>query len=215
MSGMYESSGVMQLDVPMRIEPLKIEGAFTLTPQLHGDPRGLFFEWFKAPVFVQAAGHDLTLSQANCSVSSRGTLRGIHYADVPPGQAKYVTCLAGRVLDIVVDIRVGSPTFGTWDSVELDTDTRRVVYLSEGLGHGFVALEDNSTVVYLCSTTYNPSGEHEIDPFDADLDIDWGVARQDASLSAKDAAAPGLHAARKAGLLPDYHECLGYRSSLT
>jgi dTDP-4-dehydrorhamnose 3,5-epimerase len=175
----------------------------------------MFFEWFKAPVFAQAAGHSLTLSQANCSVSSRGTLRGIHYADVPPGQAKYVTCLAGRVLDIVVDLRVGSPTFGTWEAVELNTTTRRVVYLSEGLGHGFVALEDDSTVVYLCSTTYNPGGEHEIDPFDADLGIEWGISRQEASLSAKDSAAPGLHAARHAGLLPDYHQCRDYRSSLT
>lgn len=198
----------------MQIQQLPIDGAFVVTPQQHGDDRGLFFEWFKAPAFRTAAGHDLDVAQANCSVSSAGTLRGIHYADVPPGQAKYVTCLSGRVLDVVVDIRLGSPTFGQWEAVELDTVSRRAVYLSEGLGHGFVALEDDSTVVYLCSTGYNPAAEHEIDPFDPELAIDWGISQEQASLSAKDAAAPGLSAARAAGWLPDYAECVRYRESL-
>lgn len=198
----------------MQIEPLPIEGAFLITPQQHGDDRGLFFEWFKAPVFTEAVGHPLSLAQANCSVSARGTLRGIHFADVPPGQAKYVTCLSGRILDVIVDIRVGSPTFGHWQAVELNTQSRRLVYLSEGLGHGFVALADSSTVVYLCSTTYNPSGEHEVDPFDPDLAIDWGLSREQASLSGKDAAAPGLQEAKAAGLLPDYAVCRDYVASL-
>lgn len=198
----------------MQIEPLPIEGAFLITPQQHGDDRGLFFEWFKAPVFAEAVGHPLSLAQANCSVSARGTLRGIHFADVPPGQAKYVTCLSGRILDVIVDIRVGSPTFGHWQAVELNTQSRRLVYLSEGLGHGFVALADSSTVVYLCSTTYNPSAEHEIHPFDPELGIEWGIARARASLSAKDAGAPGLTAARAAGLLPDYEQCRQFRASL-
>jgi dTDP-4-dehydrorhamnose 3,5-epimerase len=96
----------------------------------------------------------------------------------------------------------------------LNTDTRRLVYLSEGLGHGFVALEDASTVVYLCSTTYNPSGEHEVDPFDPDLAIDWGFSRDQASLSAKDAAAPSLREAESAGLLPLYATCRDYVASL-
>ncbi len=198
----------------MRIRQLDIEGAFVVTPQTFGDERGMFLEWFKAPVFREAAGHDLPLAQANCSVSAAGTVRGIHFADVPPGQAKYVTCVSGRVLDVVVDIRVGSPTFGRWEAVLLDTEERRAVYLSEGLGHGFVALENGSTVVYLCSTTYNPSGEHEIDPFDPQLGIEWGITREQASLSAKDAGAPGLDAARQAGLLPDYQQCQQYRAGL-
>jgi len=181
---------------------------------MHGDARGLFFEWFKAPAFTQAVGHPLSLAQANCSVSSRGTLRGIHFADVPPGQAKYVTCVSGRILDVIVDIRVGSPTFGQWQAVELNTDSRRLVYLSEGLGHGFVALEDTSTVVYLCSTGYNPPAEHEVDPFDSELAIDWGISREQVSLSAKDAAAPSLQDAKAAGLLPDYVACRDYVASL-
>ncbi len=198
----------------MQIEQLPIEGAFVITPQQHGDARGLFFEWFKAPAFTEAVGHPLSLAQANCSVSSAGTLRGIHFADVPPGQAKYVTCLSGRVLDVIVDVRVGSPTFGQWAGVELNTGSRQAVYLSEGLGHGFVALADNSTVVYLCSTTYNPTGEHEVYPFDPDLAIDWGLSREQASLSAKDAAAPSLQEAKAAGLLPDYVACRNYVASL-
>lgn len=198
----------------MDFEQLAIDGAYVLTPAVHGDDRGLFYEWFKAPAFGQAVGHALTVAQANCSVSAAGTLRGIHFADVPPGQAKYVTCLAGRILDVVVDLRVGSPTFGQWESVELGPQTRRMVYLSEGLGHGFVALEDGSTVVYLCSTTYNPASEHEVDPFDPDLAIEWGIDRAQASLSAKDAAAPSLRDAQAAGLLPEYGACRDYVASL-
>ncbi len=198
----------------MQIEQLPIEGAFIVTPQLHGDSRGVFFEWFKAATFAAHVGHDMPVAQANCSVSARGTLRGIHFADVPPGQAKYVTCVSGRILDVIVDIRVGSPTFGQWQAIELGPQNRQLVYLSEGLGHGFVALEDASTVLYLCSTAYEPSREHELDPFDSDLAIDWGLRRDNAFLSPKDAAAPSLQAAAAAGTLPVYRECVNYVSSL-
>lgn len=186
----------------MEFEQTSIPGAWVITPQQHPDSRGLFFEWFKAPDFVAAVGHDFGLDQANCSVSSRGTLRGIHFAAVPPGQAKYVTCLSGSILDVVVDLRVGSPTFGQWTASELNASSRRIMYVSEGLGHGFVAQEDHSIVVYLCNATYNPEAEHEVDPFDPALGIDWGISREQASLSAKDATAPSLTAALAAGLLP-------------
>ena len=198
----------------MKIDPLSVEGAYVVSPRVHADGRGQFFEWFSIPAFAEVVGHDLHVRQANCSVSSKATLRGIHFADVPPGQAKYVGCLSGRVLDVIVDVRVGSPQFGRWEAVVLDQDSPRFVYLSEGLGHGFLALEDNSTVVYLCSTTYNPTGEHEVDPFDPDLAIDWGLSREQASLSAKDAAAPSLREAKVAGLLPDYVACRDYVASL-
>src|SRR5690606_18710753 len=100
------------------------------------------------------------LRQANCSVSSARVLRGLHFARVPPSQAKYVTCVRGSVFDVVVDIRVGSPTFGRWDAVRLDDRDRRTIYISEGLGHAFLALEDDSTVMYLCSAQYDPQREH-------------------------------------------------------
>jgi len=146
------------------------------------------------------------LAQANLSVSARSVVRGIHYASVPPGQAKYVTCISGRVLDIVVDLRVGSPTFGTWDSVVLDDTDRRAVYLAEGLGHGFCAITDQAAVTYLCSEPYSPEREHAVNAFDTQLGINWGTA--EVTISDRDAAAPSLLDARTAGLLPDFAECI-------
>ena len=198
----------------MEISQLGIEGAFVVTPRQWGDPRGLFLEWFKEGPFQAAAGHSLSLSQGNLSVSARGTVRGIHFADVPPGQAKYVTCVAGAVIDVVVDIRVGSPTYGQWEAVRLDTVDRRAIYLSEGLGHGFCALEDGSTIVYLCSEGYAPSREHEVHPLDAAVGIDWGLSVEELLLSAKDEAAPTLAEAAESGVLPTYEECVAFRSSL-
>ena len=185
----------------MRVEPLPIPGAFVVTPAVFDDDRGAFFEWYRHDALADAVGHRLDLAQANCSVSRRGVVRGIHYADVPPGQAKYVMCVQGAVLDVVVDVRVGSPTFGRWEAVRLDAVNRRAVYLAEGLGHAFCALEDGATVTYLCSSTYNPAAEHAIDPLDADLAITW-PADLELILSAKDRAAPGFRQARAAGALP-------------
>jgi dTDP-4-dehydrorhamnose 3,5-epimerase len=198
----------------MQIEPLGIEGAWVVTPKIHGDARGAFLEWFKHPTFTGAVGHRFTLEQANCSVSARGVLRGIHFADVPPSQAKYVTCVSGAVLDVIVDIRVGSPTFGQWESVRLDDSERRAVYLSEGLGHGFCSLRDGSTVVYLCSEGYNPTREHELHPLDPAIGIDWQLGDTAPELSAKDAAAPTLAEAAAAGLLPTYDAARAFRNRL-
>lgn len=197
----------------MNRRDLTIADAFELTPRVFPDDRGLFLEWYRAADLAEAAGHPLELAQANCSVSRRGTLRGIHFADVPPGQAKYVTCLAGSVLDVVVDIRVGSPTFGQWESVTLDDVDRRAVYLGEGLGHAFLALTDGSVVSYLCSTGYNPGAEHGINPLDPELGITWpeGI---DLLLSPRDEAAPSLAAAREAGSLPDHAACRSYIDAL-
>lgn len=198
----------------MGVERLSIEGAWLIENTIHGDDRGLFLEWFREGAFAEAVGHPLRLAQANCSVSARGVLRGIHYADVPPGQAKYVTCVKGRVLDVVVDIRVGSSTFGARESVILDDITRNAVYLSEGLGHAFLSLEDGSTVVYLCSEPYAPAHEHEINPLDPALGIDWPLPAGELELSAKDAAAPSLAEAADAGLLPSFEACVSYRASM-
>ena len=200
----------------MKFRPLAIDGAFEITPQQHGDDRGVFLEWFKATTFRDAVGHDLALAQANCSVSAAGVLRGIHFSDVPPGQAKYVTCVAGAVLDVVVDIRVGSPTFGQWDSVLLDDTDRRGIYLAEGLGHAFMSLADGSTVVYLCSTGYAPGREHGVHPLDPAIGIDWPTNGRDGSpieplLSDKDSNAPTLTAAKEAGPLPTWSAPLPIR----
>lgn len=195
------------------MRPLSIEGAWVHEPKIFPDDRGSFHEWFRGGDFREATGQDLSLSQANCSVSRRGTLRGVHFADVPPGQAKYVTCVRGAVLDAVVDIRTGSPTFKQWEIVRLDDQTHHAVYLSEGLGHAFFALTDDATVVYLCSEGYAPRREHAITPLDPELGIEWpeGV---EPLLSPKDAEAPTLAEARARGLLPSYEDCLAFRSTL-
>ena len=203
----------------MDYRELKLDGAWEITPKQFGDPRGVFLEWFKSGPFADAVGHDLDLRQANMSVSAAGVVRGIHFADVPPGQAKYVTCVKGAVLDVAVDIRDGSPTFGQWDAVLLDDVDRRGIYLSEGLGHAFMSLEDGSTVVYLCSTPYAPGREHGIHPLDATVGIDWPTTARDGSplaplLSEKDAAAPSLQQAREDGLLPSYATVRDYVAGL-
>lgn len=191
----------------MRARELKVPGAWEITPRLHTDPRGLFFEWFTETAFAEFTGDRFDLRQANCSVSAAGALRGVHFAEVPPGQAKYITCVHGRVLDVVVDIRVGSPTFGQWDSAVLDATERRSVYLAEGLGHAFLALQDDSTVVYLCSTPYTPEREHTINPLDPELGIGWPTDRE-LILSDRDRQAPSLAEVRAAGLLPTWDSTL-------
>lgn len=196
----------------MQVDALAIDGAFLFTPKLFGDERGAFSEQYKAPIVRETIGHDFVLAQVNCSSSTPGVVRGIHYADVPPSQAKYVTCVKGTILDVIVDIRIGSPTFGEWTSVELNDQTRASVYLSEGLGHGFVALED-CTVMYLCNEVYTPEREHEIHPLDPELGITW-PGDGPFNLSPKDAAAPTLAEAAAAGLLPTYAACQAHQSTL-
>jgi dTDP-4-dehydrorhamnose 3,5-epimerase len=197
----------------VQVDELKVPGALAFTPKQWPDPRGVFLEWFKAAVFEEAVGRAFTVKQANHSVSQRGTLRGVHFADVPPGQAKYVYCTRGAVLDVVVDIRVGSPTFGVADSVLLDDVDRRGIYLPEGMGHAFLALTDDANVTYLCSEPYNPSGEHGVHPLDPELDLPW-PDDVEPLLSDKDAAAPSLADARAQGLLPSYDTCQAFYESL-
>lgn len=196
----------------MKIRPLGIEGAFEITPTQHKDPRGVFLEAYRADLLAAELGHAMPVAQANSSISAKGVVRAVHFADVPPGQAKYVTCVQGTVLDVVVDVRVGSPTFGQWASVVLDDVDRRAVYLAEGLGHGFCALTDGAMVSYLCSTPYAPGREHTVHALDPDLGIRWQVDQP--LLSERDGAAPTLAQARLDGLLPDYATCVEYTRSL-
>jgi dTDP-4-dehydrorhamnose 3,5-epimerase len=189
------------------MQPLSIEGAFVFSPFIHRDARGEFLEWFRPDRIAETTGHRLSALQANISVSARGALRGIHFAAVPPGQAKYVGCVRGAVLDVVVDLRVGSPGFGRWSTVFLTEEAQQGLYVAEGLGHGFLALTEGATVIYLCSTTYDPQREHGIHPLDPHLGIDW-PCEVEPVLSDKDAAAPLLAQAHEAGLLPSYQDCL-------
>lgn len=199
----------------MKVRELAVPGAWEITPTIHGDSRGMFFEWLTDRGFTAFAGHRLDVRQANCSVSAAGVLRGLHFAQLPPSQAKYVTCVAGSVFDVVVDIRVGSPTFGRWDSVLLDDRDRRTIYISEGLAHGFLALQDNSTVMYLCSAEYNPQREHTIKATDPALGIEWPlVDGAEPSLSDRDAVAPSFDEVRASGLLPTWEEAQSFVAGL-
>jgi dTDP-4-dehydrorhamnose 3,5-epimerase len=193
----------------MQARELAVPGAWVFTPPVFPDARGAFAAPFQGEPFRQVVGHALTVAQANTSVSRRGVLRGVHYADVPPGQAKYVQCVAGALLDVVVDIRLGSSTFGRWDATRLDPETMAAVYLSEGLGHAFLALEEGTVASYLCSTPYNPGAEHGVNPLDPDLGLPWEryIDVDDLVLSDKDREAPKLAEARDAGALPTVDAC--------
>jgi dTDP-4-dehydrorhamnose 3,5-epimerase len=190
----------------MGLRELSVPGAWEITPQVHRDERGTFTEWFTESAFGAMTGHRFDLRQANCSVSAAGVLRGLHFAQLPPGQAKYITCVRGAVFDVVVDIRVGSPTYGRWDSVLLDDIDHRSTYISEGLAHGFVAMQDQSTVMYLCSTPYAPQREHTIAATDPAIGIEWPLPAAQLLLSGRDATAPSLAEVRESGLLPNWVE---------
>lgn len=191
----------------MNIEALNVPDAWVCTPEIRSDDRGAFLEWFRADRLTEATGRGFEIVQANHSVSKRGAVRGVHFADVPPGQAKFVYCPAGAFLDIIVDLRVGSPTFGEVDSVVLDDVARRAVFLSEGLGHVLCALQEDSSATYLVSTAYDPSVERTISPLDPALALPLPGDRDTWLISAKDRAAPTLQQAIEQGILPTAPAC--------
>jgi dTDP-4-dehydrorhamnose 3,5-epimerase len=187
----------------VRTRALSIAGAWVFEPPRFDDDRGHFVAPYQEAAFVAAVGTPLRVAQANHSVSRRGVIRGVHFADVPPGQAKYVYCPHGALLDVVVDVRVGSPTFGAHEAVVLDAGSYRAVYLSEGLGHAFCALTDGAVAGYLCSTPYAPAIERTVSALDPALGLPWPGSPA-AVLSARDAEAPTLAEAAEAGLLPRF-----------
>jgi dTDP-4-dehydrorhamnose 3,5-epimerase len=187
------------------VKPLSIEGAWLYEPQVHHDSRGTFTETFRADELAAETGYSFHVMQANCSFSVKNVIRGIHYADVPPGQAKFVTCARGTIVDVIVDIRLGSPTFGCWEMVWLDHIDRNAVFLAEGLGHAFLARSEECTVSYLCSAVHHADREHSINPLDPELGIFRDVFLQEKFiLSKKDSSAPTLAEAREMGILPSY-----------
>ena len=186
----------------MKILSLGIEGAWLAESPVWSDDRGFFREWFKSEDIKSATGRDFGIEQANISLSSAGTLRGIHYSIAPRGQAKWITCVAGSIKDVIVDIRPDSQTFGKWIEVTLKGDSGQAVFISEGLGHGFVALEDNTAVAYLVSTPFSPTDEFEINPLDEKIGINWGMYLSSLKISEKDKIAPTLAERLVEGKLP-------------
>jgi dTDP-4-dehydrorhamnose 3,5-epimerase len=197
----------------VKIEPLSVGDAWVCTPAVHADDRGAFLEWCRLDLLREATGRRVEVVQANHSISRRGIVRGVHYADVPPGQAKFVYCPTGAVLDVIVDLRIGSPTFGTSTSVVLDDVDRRSVFISEGLGHAFCALQDESSVNYLVSSAYNPSAERTISPLDPDLAIAWPTDVGEILTSPRDRDAPSLATAKAQGVLPSHESCVAFYAS--
>lgn len=184
-----------------------LPGVLHVLPDMKPDARGSFFESLRVAEISAAAGHRFSIAQVNYSVSAKGTLRGLHGVALEPGQSKFVSCVRGVLQDIVVDLRVGSPTFGEHTSAVLDAESGRGVYVAEGLFHGFVALADDTCISYLCSTPYVPGTQIDVDPLDAGLGLPWELDTEP-TLSAKDAAAPSVAEAERAGLLPRYADCL-------
>ncbi|WP_277681906.1 dTDP-4-dehydrorhamnose 3,5-epimerase family protein [Saccharomonospora azurea] len=192
----------------MSVRELKVSGVFEFTPQVFPDDRGYFLSPLQESDFAEAVGHGFfPLAQASCSRSRRGVVRGVHFTRTPPGVAKYVYCPHGTVLDIVVDLRVGSPTFGQHDTVVLDQKDFRSVYFPVGVGHAFVALEDDSTMQYLLSSEYMPQHELAVSVLDPELALPIPTDLEPL-LSARDTEAPTLAQAREQGLLPEYADCL-------
>jgi dTDP-4-dehydrorhamnose 3,5-epimerase len=186
----------------MELTPLGIDGAWLAESPVWSDERGFFREWFKSEDIRAATGREFGIEQANISLSSAGTLRGIHYSIAPRGQAKWVTCVTGSIQDVIVDIRPDSKTFGQWIDVELKGDSGKAVLISEGLGHGFLALEDNTTVAYLVSTPFSPADEFEINPLDEKIGIKWEMDLRSLKISGKDKIAPTLAERLADGKLP-------------
>jgi dTDP-4-dehydrorhamnose 3,5-epimerase len=186
----------------MELTPLGIEGAWLAESPVWSDDRGSFREWFKSADVKKVTGVDFGAEQANISISSKGALRGIHYSVAPRGQAKWITCVSGSIKDVIVDLRLASRTFGQWIEVELTGDSGRAIFISEGLGHAFLALEENTAVAYLVSTPFSPSDEFEINPLDEKISINWGVDLSVLKISDKDKCAPSLAERLADGELP-------------
>lgn len=192
---------------PVEVRELEVAGAYEFTPKVFSDHRGLFVTTYQDSVFAAVLGRPFPVAQAAHSRSRRGVVRGVHFTTTPPGVAKHVHCARGRALDFVVDLRVGSPTFGRWDSVELDPERYRAVYLPVGVGHAFSALEDDTVLVYLMSGEFAAEHEQAVSIVDPDLGLPLPDER-DLVMSDRDRAAIGLAQARERGLLPDYSACL-------
>jgi len=184
----------------VKLTELSIPGLYVLDSPVHGDERGLFREWFKLDDF-EDAGLTFEAQQANFSLSSRGAVRGLHYSMAPEGQAKIVTCVIGELVDVIVDIRVGSPSFGRVEVVSLGAEQGRSVLVPRDVAHGYCATSERAALCYLISSPFNAAMELEINPLDPEIGVPWPLVGEPL-LSAKDAGAPSLEQRRAAQQLP-------------
>lgn len=173
--------------MPERL-PTKLDGVVLLEPRVHGDERGFMVETYRRDAWAEL-GVDAELVQHNHSRSARGTLRGLHF-QTEPGQAKLVRCARGRIFDVAVDLRRGSPTYGQWEGHELDDERHRQLFVPAGFGHGFAVLSDVADVAYQLSSLYDPATEAGIAWDDPDVGVEWPI--DEPLLSERDKSAPRL-----------------------
>jgi dTDP-4-dehydrorhamnose 3,5-epimerase len=167
----------------MQFTPMAIEGAWVHTPTRHEDSRGHFEEQFKLSAIETQLGRSFDVKQVNQSVSAKGVIRGIHFTDSPEGQAKYVYCPKGAIWDVVVDLRPQSPTYGKWDAVVISAENGKSVLISEGLGHAFLSLEDQSVANYLCTSEYAAEFDKTVNVFSPKLALSFEKIASDYEVS--------------------------------
>ena len=188
----------------MSYSELKIEGCYLITQKVFPDERGLFREWFRASE-ISEIDSDFSIQQANFSHSKRGVIRGMHFSLAPNGQSKIVTCTSGAVTDVLVDLRVGSPTFLKVEHLQFSEDQGLSVYIASGVGHGFQVTSVAGSMMYLTSSIYAPTFEKSISPLDPELGINWPITEfSEVILSDVDRNAPSLQDAEKIGILPTF-----------
>jgi len=189
----------------MTLHKLSIEGAYLLTHRVFPDERGIFREWFKAEE-IGSIDKDYSVQQANYSKSKQWVIRGIHYSLAPEGQSKVVTCADGKIVDVLVDLRLGSPTYLKVEYIELLEDSGNVVYIPSGVGHGFIVESESAAIVYLTSSGYSPEYEKAICPTDPELGIQWPLPNGEVGIiSRADTEASTLMQAKAFGALPTYY----------
>ena len=189
----------------MRGLELGIKGCWEIELDHYNDSRGVFFESFKLNSLENIINRKFEVKQSNTSISKMGSIRGIHFAQLPPSQAKYIQCNNGSILDFIIDVRVGSPTFKQHVSVKLDGNSQKAIFIEEGLAHAFISLEDDTRVTYLVNQYFNPTNEKSINPFDEEIAINWGNSTY--ILSEKDRSAHSLDEMKNSNQLPVYEVC--------
>ena len=177
----------------MKFQRTFLEDVIVIEPQVHGDSRGYFVETFRQDKLEEFLGHKLNFCQDNESKSSKGVLRGLHYQLHPAAQTKLVRVIQGSVLDVAVDIRIGSPTFGKHFTVELSEKNKKQLLIPRGFAHGFVVLEENTIFAYKVDNYYSPQNDRGIAFDDMNLNINWVLKREELKLSDKDTKQPKLH----------------------
>ena len=188
----------------MGFSKTEIEGVYLFEPKVFEDERGSFHEAFRRDTTLEQTGFDFEVAQVNTSISSKGVLRGIHFKKYPPGQAKFVSVNQGSIIDVAIDLRKSSPTFGEYQVFELSSENNKSLLLGYGIGHAFLSIEDNTRVSYLCDSVFEPEIEFGISPLEASVDWEelakpFGIERF--VISEKD---------RKALLLSEAEELLFY-----